>query len=174
MPTGVSQYNQLSAIEIEFYNSVTQQWELEYTQDPDYGYYNILPNRRYRLALVWVDVLRGVSSRETDGRVYVEPIRPYNRMLGITSRFTPDVSTSTTNQTNITRVNIFKEVCNFESTQTPQISSRGQTETVSITRFVPTKVNCLFDAITTPQSSRAGGTYPDVVIARVSGISVGT
>jgi hypothetical protein len=165
----------LNSVEIQQYNSGTQQWETVGSQIPERQYYNIENGVLYRLVMVWEDTLRGTLSRETDGNVFKAPANPRPRPLVATSAVTPSGSSSGGADPSEFSVFIPSKIEQLvEATFAPSGSASGAISDAVTSVFIPS----LFDLDTpestyTPAGSENGASNPNVYILRASGISIG-
>lgn len=170
-PSGQTQYNELLGIQVERWDTNTNQWVLDgFTTFP---YYNISNDFAYRLVAVWNDTFRHQISRETDNRIYRSKAgKALNPIQGLVSNGSNLISSS-----GVTVLNDFQTagvLLETYTTDATNLISGGSASTGStIVRYRGVFFDAGFSTATNLMSM-AGSHDPDsVVIVRANGLSIG-
>lgn len=174
--TGMSARTILDSVEIQRYNTGTQQWETVGSQIPERQYYNIENGFLYRLVMVWEDTLRGTISRETDGKIFKVRTTQKPGLLVPNSVYTSSISSSAgaTSNSEFSAFIPSKIEYEVEATYTALSgSASGATTPSTFSVFIPDLIDQDVEATYSVSGSGSGASNPNVYILRANGISIG-
>jgi hypothetical protein len=174
VPSGDKTYSTFLGVEVQRWDTFSNDWVFEYFQPAHIRYYNITNTDLYRLVSVWSDGLRGVISKEVDVEVYRSPEnRAIEGRLQITGI---DVSRNIGNRHGeprflaVNRITAFLE--DFEDTGTSNIGNdSGEPRFLAVNRITAFLED--FEDTGTSNIGNDSGEPRFLAVNRLSGTSIG-